>query len=197
MSQASNLTRFTEKMGPDLGARFDRFHQETCWLNLKWIEYKSLYGHSEERLNTIYKISRHFFQVIEETLWQDVVLNISRMTAPIKSRGKPNLTIRILPGLVNPKDEQIMNSIVEDACNHAAPFNDWRNRWIAHRNLDHVLNASKEPLQAISRDIIDIAIVKLNAVMEWVQESYMNTTFLYARGFGKAAAEEVLVRLTR
>src|SRR5579862_352192 len=93
---------FRDKMGPDLGPVFFALFKEVVWLHAKWQEYRALFGHSPERVDLLNRNAAFFFRVVEDSLWEDVLLHISRLTDPIRSGGNENLSVQCLPFLVNP-----------------------------------------------------------------------------------------------
>jgi hypothetical protein len=69
-------------MGPNLGPAFYRLWNDCAWLHLKWREYRSVFGTTEERIDLLNAAARGFFGVAQDVLWQDVILHICRFTDP-------------------------------------------------------------------------------------------------------------------
>jgi hypothetical protein len=78
-----------------------------------------------------------FFRIVQDELFDMIVLRIARLTDPPKSAGKSNLTIQQLPARIN--EELFRREVADlvDAAVTAANFcRDRRHRRIAHRDLD-------------------------------------------------------------
>src|SRR5438093_1029198 len=88
--------RYVEAMGSELGRLFSRLFNECVWLHIKWQEYVALFGKDESRVDLLNKAAPGFFHVVQETLWDDLLLHIFRLTDP----DKKTLTLQRLPALV-------------------------------------------------------------------------------------------------
>ena len=87
-------------LGPVLGPLFHALYDEVTWLHAKWKQYRILFAESPERIELLNGIAGFFFRVIQDVLWEDVVLHIARLTDPSRSFGKDNLTLLRLAGTV-------------------------------------------------------------------------------------------------
>jgi len=84
--------RSVQVMGQELGETYEALGQEIVWLHSKWAEYAALYGTKESRVALLNKAAPRFARLIQDTLWEDIVLHIARLTDPPKSASKHNLT---------------------------------------------------------------------------------------------------------
>jgi hypothetical protein len=75
------LEHYVSDMGPNLGPVFHRLWNDCVWLHLKWREYRSVFGSSEERIELLNSAARGFFGIVQDVLWQDILLHICRFTA--------------------------------------------------------------------------------------------------------------------
>ena len=89
---------YITRMGEPLGKLFSALWQEAAWLQSKWIEYVELFGTKRSRIELLNKAAPAFFKVVQDSLWEDTIIHIARLTDPPKSAGKDNLTIHIAPG---------------------------------------------------------------------------------------------------
>ena len=80
-------------MGPELGPLYDAMWQQLAWLHHKWDQYVELYGTADTRLTILNEAAPMFFRVVQDTLWDDVLLHIARLTDSPQSMGKPNLSV--------------------------------------------------------------------------------------------------------
>ena len=85
-------------MGPELGAVYNALDRDVAWLHAKWNQYRQLYARSPERIALLNQVAGHFFGVVQDTLFEDVLLHLARLTDPAKSVGNENLTLKRLVG---------------------------------------------------------------------------------------------------
>lgn len=119
-------------MGKDLGALYSALWQEVASIHAKWAQYVVLFGTKPERIELLNKAAPSFFHLVQDTLWENVILHIARLTDSPQSVGKPNLSIKRLPVLISdPKLREKIDSEVS-ACVSSAEFSrDWRNDGLA------------------------------------------------------------------
>ena len=140
-------------MGEPLGALYYALWQEIAWLHMKWHQYVVLFGTKESRVTLLNEAAPAFFRTIEDSLWEDVLLHISRLTDPPGRGVTSRLTILRCPALVDDAaTAQQVKAAVEKAVNASAFCRDGRNRRIAHRNLQLALKSGATPLAEASRE---------------------------------------------
>ena len=91
---------YIEVMGEPLGKQFHALWQEVAWLYTKWGEYVALFGTKPSRIDLMNRTAPLFFRVVQDSIWEETILHIARLTDPPKSMGKENLSIQQLPLLV-------------------------------------------------------------------------------------------------
>lgn len=96
---------YIKQMGEELGLLFYALWKEITWLHLKWHEYVTLFGTKSSRIELLNDVAPLFFRIVQDSLWDDILLHIARTTDPPKSSGKKNLIIRRLASLVT--DEEV------------------------------------------------------------------------------------------
>jgi AbiU2 len=169
--------RHIELMGSELGSIFHALSSELTWLYAKWEEYVELFGTKSSRVDLLNKAAGQFFRVIQDSLWEDSLLHVARLTDPPSSLGKGNLSVRRLPGLIKDAEvKQNVEALVNVALEKSEFCRDWRNRRIAHRDLRLALEMSAEPLLPASRDQVRAALDSLSAVLNAVTLHYENST---------------------
>ena len=87
-------TEHIRVMGEELGSLYDALWQEVAGLHGKWSEYAALFGTRESRVDLLNQAAPYFFRIVQDSLWEDVLLHIARLTDPPKSAGKSNLTVQ-------------------------------------------------------------------------------------------------------
>jgi len=181
-----------DALGDDLGSLYHGLWNEVAQLYSKWDEYVELFGTKPSRIKLLNDAAPLFFRTVQDSLWESMLLHISRLTDPPKSCGKANLSIqRILPLVSNELkgtiSEQINNAISKtDFCR------DWRNRKIAHKDLRLALKRQAEPLKPASRAKIKDALGSIATVLNTVSEHYMDATIEFNVIKGSCGAESLL-----
>ncbi|NIM15018.1 MAG: hypothetical protein GTO45_23880 [Candidatus Aminicenantes bacterium] len=146
---------YIERMGEELGAFFFELRNDVIFLFQKWIEYHYLFVEKESRLDYLNKAAPNFFWIVEKTLFYDIILHIARLieeSGRPRGKGKPNLTLRYLPNLIDDKETELkpdVKKLISNAQKKAAFSNDWRNRRIAHKDLQLTMNDAVQPLEDV------------------------------------------------
>jgi hypothetical protein len=141
-----------EHMGEALGDLCFFLWKELSWLHVKWEEFRTLYGTSEKEIALMNAVAPNFFGRLQQILWEDLMLHISRLTDPPKSAGRDNLSLRRLPMLVGDPGLKVkVEGLVAAAVTRSDFARDWRNRYLAHSDLLHAENPSLHALAPASR----------------------------------------------
>jgi AbiU2 len=159
-------------MGEALGTQFHLLWQEVAWLYKKGGEYVELYGSKPTRVELLNKTAPEFFGIIQGVLWEEVLLHIARLTDEPKSGRNKNLTIQNLPDLVDALLKCVLQQMVDKALNLRRFCRDWRNRHIAHRDLDLAINKEASPLEPASRKQVNEALRAIVNVLNAVDVHY-------------------------
>lgn len=187
---------YVAKMGDELGAQFAQLWQEVAYLYMTWTEYVALFGTKPSRVELLNNSAPAMFRAVQNTMWEATLLNIARLTDPPNSLGrqdKPNLTIQNLPNLIDdPTLKSEIGKLVQTASEKAAFCRDWRNRHIAHRDLNLALDRPVEPLAAASIAQVKEALAAMADVLNGVQGPYMDASTHFDFGFGMGSAISLL-----
>jgi len=170
-------TRSVQAMGLQLGEMYEALWQEIVWLHSKWAEYVALYGTKESRVVLLNKAAPRFARLIQDTLWEDVVLHIARLTDPPKSTGKENLTVQSLAMHIGDSATRAkVKQLVARAIKEAEFCRDWRNRHLAHRDLHLALARGADPLKTGSRQAVQELLRTLGEILDAVSLRYLDST---------------------
>lgn len=135
-----------KKLGPELGPVFSELSDDFSWLQVKWAEYRELYATSSGRINLLNAAAGVFSRILQDTLWEDALLHLCRLTDPARMGNKQNLSIQALPELCHdPALRQEIAQLVEQAMAATSFARDWRNRRIGHRDLRLALDFTTKP----------------------------------------------------
>ena len=165
------------QMGEELGGLFYALWQEVAWLHNEWHEYSQLFGTKQSRIALMNEAAPAFFRIVQDGLFDMIVLRIACLTDPPKSVGKSNLTIQQLPARINDDSlRQKVTDLVNTAVAAADFCRDRRHRHIAHRALDVSLGVTTDPLPNVTRENIRGAMLGLAEVLNAVSYRYLNST---------------------
>ena len=167
-------------MGQELGAVYDALWQQVALLHRQWSEYIVLFGTKESRVSLLNEAAPSFTRIIQDSLWESILLHIARLTDPPKSSGKPNLSVRALSSLVSHSEIKLtVESRSKEALLAAEFCRDWRNRRIAHRDLGLALEKGAEPLKPATILKVEDALNALSAVLNTISIKYLDSTTFF------------------
>jgi hypothetical protein len=184
---------YSTAMAGKLGSLFSALWDEVVRLHVHWGQFVELFGGISGRIEIMNRTAPRFFVLTERLLWNEALLSISRLTAHHKSAGKPILTVRRLPELI--EDAQLRSAVekkISALVVKAAAANTWRNRRIAHTDLLLALDRPTEPLPVVTREAIEEWLAALADVMNTVELPYTNGTTAYSHSISTHGARELL-----
>lgn len=133
---------------------------------------------------------------MQEVLWRDVLLSLSRLTDPVKSAGKLNLTIRALASaIVDPVLRERVEKVVDKALKATEFARDWRNRYLAHNDLGFSMGRTVDPLMFASRLKVRHALRWLEIVMDQLSRGYGQGPMFFR--YGPSAEAGILLYYLR
>ncbi|MBI2586400.1 MAG: hypothetical protein HYW28_11125 [Rhodospirillales bacterium] len=180
-------------MGEPLGVVFHALWQDLAWLHHKWEQYVQLFGTKPSRVDLLNSAAPRFFRVIQDALFEDTVLHITRLTDPPKSSGRENLTIQRLPALVQNDDvRKTVSDLVEWTIRETQFCRDWRNRRIAHRDLGLAIEQGAVPLELASLEKIKKGLSAIADVLNAVDSHYRDSTTVFDIGLDRGGAVSLL-----
>jgi len=165
-----------DTLGPDLGPVYHALYNECAWLHIKWHQFLVLYCTKPERIELLNRSAGLFFRIIQDTLWEDTLLHVARLTDQPRSMGKDNLTIQRLPPLISDsafRDD--IQRLVTAAIDITAFARDWRNKHIAHRDLALALKEGPKKLPPASRSQVKEALQAVSRVLQRISEFYFKS----------------------
>ena len=169
-----------EKMGDALGSQFSALWQEVVLVHMVWSEFVELYGTKPSRVEILNASASNFFYMAQQVLWESTMLHICRLTDPSLVAGKTNLTVQNLYSLIpDAKLKAEVLQLVDAAILRSDFCRDWRNRHIAHRDLDLALGKSATPLATGTVKDTTSAIKALAEVLNAVESHYMDSQTAY------------------
>ena len=164
-----------DKLGEEFGAVYHGLWNDWAWGLLRIREFRELFGSVShvELLNAV--TGGGFLWDVQHTLWDDLMLRLTRLTDPVRSGGKDNLTVQRLPDYCeDPGLRTEVKSRVDAAVEAAAFARDWRNRRISHADLSRTLKPSAAPLAPASLRQAAAALDAVHAVLNTISMRLMD-----------------------
>ena len=200
--EADNLSvmrhEYVSAMGEELGSVFFALHHEVIDLGIVWQQYMQLYGTSAENINILNQTAGLFFRVIQDELWDSVLLRIAALTDPAMMKRNKNITLRALPALVQ---DPVMRGEIQKLCDFALCETEYarehRNKRIAHKDHDYHIVKGAVCLSGISRTKVEEMLTAIRNVLKYVQHKIRDTDFLYDRLIDESGAALLLRKLRK
>ena len=175
ISPEEDRKRNIEVMGKDLGEQYSELWQIAAHLHSKWAEYVELFGTKESRIDLLNETAGHLFAIIQDQMWDDILMHIARLTDPPATGSKRNLSLQNLPELADSKLKPDLAKMIGEVLNKTNFCRDWRNRRVAHNDLLLALDATPVLLQPGSRDDVAQALKAINETLSLVSEFYTDS----------------------
>jgi len=156
-------------MGEEFGTVFYKLKSVWTYALIKSREFRLLYS-NRDNLGLINAIGGRFFASIQDVLYDDILLQLTRITDKPQIVGHKNLTIRMLPEYCDDEDlsrevEKLVLQVVI-----ATDFaRNWRNKRIAHMDYEHHMDSISNPLESASLEKVQIALDAIHTVLNEIQ----------------------------
>ncbi|WP_148294394.1 hypothetical protein [Azospirillum sp. B506] len=185
---------YVDLMGEELGNVYSALWQEVASVHRKWNEFVHLFGSRESRVGLLNEAAAHFFGMIQGVLWEDIILHLARITDPaVTLKTKKNLSIQGISGLIpDAKLRECVQNRVDVAVAASSFCRDWRNRHLAHRDLDLSLERAATPLEPVDRTMVKAALKAVADVMNAVSGHYEDSETAFHLGISHSGAEALL-----
>lgn len=164
-------------MGDDLGELYYYLWQELSILYSKWNEFIELYVKKQSRIELMNNTSPSFLRIVEDILWENIALGISKLTDPSQTFGKDNLTICKISDLLPESDFKTEIILEIDKAKLSAQFcRDWRNRKISHSDFLLKTGKNTKQLEKATKEKVDNALSSIANVLNLLSSKYKNST---------------------
>jgi len=162
--------------------------QDVTSLQSKWSLYLKLFSNQEDTM-LLSELALGFFQVIEESLRNDMAMAICRLSDPPKSMGKDNLSLRTL---VEQYDEcASVSDLLKDFVAVCEPIRQYRNKRVGHNDLNTTINAKENLLPGIGRNQIDSILQLAGAILNAIYQQFVDGE-LYFMPFQIGGADDII-----
>jgi len=170
-------------MGRDLGSIYHLLWNETAYLFMRWDEYVAMFGKDQEQFDIMNEVAPGFFKSVQDALWEKTLLHLCRFADPSKVAHRRTLSLDALLTTTTCSAIPELSSLVATAKGKIKFAQDWRNRSLAHLDLDYALERSAKPLAPASRAHVREALSSIKDVLEKVDQHFTGSS-LHFGGVG-------------
>jgi hypothetical protein len=186
---------YHEKIPDEIRDSFAWLCSEISELTGKWNIYIDFYG-AEDSIKLLTFISPSVFLFIQDSLIKDIFMIIGRLNDPIKTFNKyENISLQILIEKCN----SIPNFCdkYEQAVEKSNSIEIYRNKFLAHNDLNFVLHPNKNSIPPIIRKDVDKLVKLLGEICNIVYMHYANGDQLMIDPILKSTGKEFIEYLDR
>lgn len=162
-------------LGDEYGKAFHHGLQELWRVSSRWDQYETLFD-EEGKVDFLNATGSYFWRNIQDTLFEAVMLGLCRLTDPVKSAGRANLTVRRFPLLDTSIHRKSLEELVDLAVSSTKVSRDWRNRKLAHNDLEKITQAA--PLPGATRVEVTASIDAIHEVFRWISSTHREVDLL-------------------
>lgn len=186
------------QMGDELRMAYDRIWKRLAQATLVWNESLIIFDNSEN-LNLANDTAPSFFRIVQEALWQEVNLEISRLTDPLKvGRRKTDGLRRLLAIAKEERKLQGCHDIdeaLESAVKDCKPIRERRNQVLAHSDVSPT-KAAFIPRE--EKDSTEKALHALAKFMNLFEKCVGLPQMMYSDiGFSPWGADQLIIALRK
>lgn len=135
MSPEESKHSYIKELGQDLGKVYYALWQEVAHLHVLWREYNILF-YEKDTVDLLNSVSGSFFAMTQRLLINEIFLSISRITDPLKTAGKENLTVRRFPLLLQKDKADLVKEDIERLDEMLSGWKNIRHKKFAHKCLE-------------------------------------------------------------
>ncbi len=175
---------YQEKLGKKFGTIFNGVSYD--WANglVRLNEYRALFG-DQDNIEFINTFSGPFMGDVQQVFRRDLLLHISRLTDPVASGDKKNITVKRLTDFRDdPELRDRVKSFVATAAKNAESARDWRNRHISHSDLNLAIDPYEKPLDPTTLDSVQGVLDAVHAALDAISSAFMDahiSNFVHTR----------------
>jgi hypothetical protein len=159
-------------MPPDLPDYYRALRPHVIQLHVRWNQFLRLYTVSDARMQLLSRSASGFFGVIRDIIRDDAFISLSRLTDKTVVAGRENLCFQGLADAVDAtvggELSQSVRSLLDKLLAKVSGMRLYRNRLLAHIDLQRALQYDPPPLAKVQRGDIDEALSLTRDIMNAV-----------------------------
>jgi hypothetical protein len=150
--------------------------QDVAALRNKWSFYIELFS-GEENTGLLSELARASFQIIEESVRDDMTMAICRLSDPPQSMGKDNLSLTTLVQRLDKPGNA--SELLKDFLEACEPVRQYRNKHVGHNDLNTTIKPQDNPLPGIGRKHIDRIVQLAERILNVVYQFSVNSELFF------------------
>jgi hypothetical protein len=170
---------YREKMGDELGPIFHRLWNECALLHMRWDDYADMFGTDQEDFDLMNESAAGFFRGVQDTTWEWILLKLCHFADRDRIGYRRTLSLETMRLTKAAQSVPNINELVKSAREKCQFAMDWRNRSVAHSDLDHQLDRSLKPLEPASRSDVREALKRIDSVLKAVSIHYTDSDIIF------------------
>jgi len=148
-------------MSAKIEAYFKGTQRQVIRPHARWNQFLELFTVSDSQMELLSNTAPGFFGIVRDVLGDDAFITLSRLTDKSATSGQQNLSLVALVELIESDVGgplgQRTRSILNELLDKVAGIRQWRNKVLAHVDLDRALQYDPPPLARVQRGDIDEA----------------------------------------
>ncbi len=186
---SNDVFGYDQRLPENIRGVFMLLCQDVALLQNKWSFYLELFS-SQENTELLSDLAKRSFQIIEESLRDDLTMSICRLSDCPRSYGKDNLSLATLIQKCGKIDST--NELFREFSDACAPVRRYRNKRVGHNDLNAAIKPHDNPLPGIGRSQIDSIVELASKILNVIYQHYFVNEELYFRPFVIGGADDLL-----
>lgn len=188
-------------MGAEMGTAFSALDHNVIELHVLWKQYRELFCNDSEVVALLNSTAGLLFKVVQDALWDSVLLRILRLTDGAKTGSKPNLTLKTLETLETlipesePGFKEAVVKLVETAREKSNGAREHRNQRIAHQDYNYGMNRDSYFLDDINVAMVEEMLAAIRAVMHCFEVHFNMSQTIYENFIDETGARLFAAKL--
>lgn len=162
---------------------FAQIKHELTVIHYRWTLYRQIFGTNSARIDIANRTASNVFAELQWLLIDYMVLSLSKLTDPARTRGNDNLSFAYLIESVQNQGANELASelslMLEQLHGKCEEFRTIRNKRIAHNDLVVALDDGSSPLPGVSREQIEQVLESARAITNKVELFFQDSQTLY------------------
>jgi hypothetical protein len=182
-------------MGHELGTTFFAMYKELVLTSKKWEEYNDLFLTKSSRMELINRSAPLFFSIFEDSIINDILLSISRLTDPPITAGFKNASLKRALSLI--KEETTKQDLTKELNfldQKVSTIRELRNKNISHIDFDNLFNQGPKPVIEVTKKDIEESIKMAQIIFNSIEYHFCKSKTVF-ESFPSMGGSYELLRL--
>jgi len=170
------MTESNSCLGEEFDTVFELIKNDLFSLRYEWRIYTSLFGTNPERVELLNEVSAQVAGTIDRHLFEGCIIAICRLTDPEEflRSGSKNISVKHLVRFMKTdKQKEHISDLINDCISKASFARSWRNKKIAHSDLD--VRKKAKLMETASRFKVSEAIDAIARIIRWIGEEFFES----------------------